>query len=185
MSDESGGVSGLAGRYALALLDLAESQSSLDQVAGDLQGLKQLINESDDMRTFLRSPLYGRQAQTKAMAAVLEKTEVSDLTRRFVSVVAQNRRLFALSDMIDAYLSELARRRGEVTARVTSAIALSDAQLSDLETALQKIAGGKVQLKTAVDPALLGGLVVRIGSRMFDASLKTKLFKLQQTMKGA
>jgi F-type H+-transporting ATPase subunit delta len=118
------------------------------------------------------------------LEAVLAKGEFSDLTRRFVSVVAANRRLFALPEMIEAYLVELSRRRGEVTAEVTAAQELTKAQRDALSEQLRKAVGNKVDLDLQVDPALIGGLVVRVGSRMIDASLKSKLQRLQIAMKG-
>ncbi len=180
-----GSVSGVAGRYALALLELAEEKAALDPVAEDLRGLRSMITESEDLRRLLRSPVFGRAQQEGAMTAIMEKAGAGDLTKKFVLVVARNRRLFALKGMIDAYLVELARRRGEVTARVTSARPLSDGQSKALTDALRRAVGSKVTVETAVDADLLGGLVVRVGSRMVDASLKTKLMKLQQAMKGA
>lgn len=184
MAGETTSESGLAGRYASALFELADGAKQLDDVAGELRGLKDLIKESGDLTTLIRSPLYDRDQQGKAMAAVLDKAGVSDLTRRFVMVVAANRRLFALPAMIDAYLSELARRRGEVTAHVTAARTLSKEQQEALGEALKKVVGGKVDVDLKVDPALIGGLVVRVGSRMIDSSLRTKLDKLQFAMKG-
>ncbi|MEO1190872.1 MAG: F0F1 ATP synthase subunit delta [Pseudomonadota bacterium] len=178
-------VSGVAGRYALALLELADEQKALDAVAEDLRGLRGLMAESDDLVSLLRSPLFSREQQEKALAAIMDKAGIGDLTRKFVLVVARNRRLFALADMIGAYLSELARRRGEVTAHVVSAQPLSDGQVETLTESLRGSVGKNVKVETAVDADLLGGLVVRVGSRMVDASLKTKLMKLQQAMKGA
>jgi F-type H+-transporting ATPase subunit delta len=177
-------VGGLAGRYASALFDLAENAKQLDAVAGELRGLRQVIADSEDLRRLIRSPIYDREQQGAAMAAILDKAGVGDLTRRFVLVVAQNRRLFALPQMIDAYLAELAHRRGEVTAVVTAARALTKEQQSALTERLRKVVGAKVQVDLKVDPALLGGLVVRVGSRMIDSSLRSKLEKLQYAMKG-
>ncbi len=185
MAGEDTGLSGLAGRYALALLELGDEKKELDAVAEDLRALKALIAESDDLRRMITSPLYSRDQQGKAMAAILEKAGMGDLTRRFVLIVAQNRRLFALPQMIDAYLAELARRRGEITAQVTSARKLSDAQQKALAEALRKAVGGKVQMQLKVDQSLIGGLIVKVGSRMIDSSLRSKLQRLQLTMKGA
>ena len=184
MAGETTSESGLAGRYASALFELADGAKQLDAVAEELRGLKQLIDDSEDLRTLIRSPLYDRDQQGKAMAALLDKAGASDLTRRFVLVVASNRRLFALPAMIDAYLRELARRRGEVTAQVTAARALTPDQETALGAALKNIVGGKVEVDLKVDPSLIGGLVVRVGSRMIDNSLRTKLEKLQFAMKG-
>ena len=185
MAVEDTSLSGLAGRYALALLDLADDKKELDSVAQDLRGLRDIIAESEDLRRLIRSPLFTRQQQGQAMAAVLDKAGIGELTRRFVLLVAQNRRLFALTRMIDAYLAELARRRGEVTARVTSARALTDGQHRALTAALRKEVGAKVKIDVEVDPGLIGGLVVRVGSRMIDNSLRNKLQRLQLAMKGA
>ena len=184
MAGEDTGLSGLAGRYALALLELADDKKALDQVADDLRGLKALIADSEDLRRLIRSPLYSRDQQRAAMAAILEKAGIGDLTRRFVLVVAENRRLFALPQMIDAYLAELARRRGEVTAQVTSAAELSDEQHGALVEALRASVGAKVQVDVTVDRSLIGGLIVKVGSRMVDSSLRSKLQRLQLAMKG-
>lgn len=184
VAGEDRSVSGLAGRYVAALFELADEQKALDQVAGDLTALKALIDESADLQRLMRSPLYGRDQQVKAMDAVLAKAGVSALTRKFVLVVAQNRRLFSLPGMIDGFLAELARRRGEVTAHVTVARPLSDAQRAHLEETLKGSVGGKVRIETKIDESLIGGLIVQVGSRMVDGSLKTKLQKLQNAMKG-
>ena len=164
---------------------MAEEAKQLDAVADDLRGLKSLLEDSDDLRRLVRSPLIDRQVQTAAMMAVLEKAGVGDLTRRFVGVVGRNRRLFAMGAMIDAFLAMLARRRGEETAYVSSAAALSDGQLERLAETLRKAVGSKVRVETEVDPALIGGLVVRVGSRMVDSSVRTKLQRMQLAMKGA
>jgi F-type H+-transporting ATPase subunit delta len=184
LASESTSASGLGGRYAIALYELADDNKQLDKVAEDLTGLRELIRESEQMRTLLRNPLFSREDKAKAMKAICEKAGVCDLTSRFVQVVARNARLFALPDMIDAYLAELARRRGEVTAHVTAARELSEAQKKALDEALRKAVGAKVKVDLSVDPALLGGLVVKVGSRMIDNSLRNKLQRLQFAMKG-
>jgi F-type H+-transporting ATPase subunit delta len=184
LAGEDTSTGGLAGRYATALFELADAGKQLDVVADDLTGLKAAIDGSDDLRALIRSPLYDRDQQAAAMGAVLEKAGASDLVRRFVQVVAQNRRLFALPRMIDSYLAELARRRGQVTAEVTSARPLDEAQKTALTEALNKALGGKVQVNEKVDPALLGGLVVKVGSRMIDSSIRSKLQRLKFAMKG-
>lgn len=184
MAGEDTSTGSLAGRYARALFELADEGKALDRVAEDLKGLDALLTESEDLQRLVRSPLYGRDQQAKAMEAILERAGVSDLTRRFVLVVANNRRLFALPKMIRAFLAELARRRGEVRAEVTAAAPLNEAQEKALLETLSKAVGGKVQLDLKTDPSLLGGLVVKVGSRMIDTSLKTKLQRLQFAMKG-
>jgi len=178
------GLSGLPGRYALAMLDLADERNQLDPVAEDLRGLKAAIDGSDDLRRLIRSPLYTRDQQSRAMTAILDQAGVGDLTRRFVLLVARNRRLFALDRMIAAYLAELARRRGEVTAQVTSATTLNDEQQLTLLETLRREVGSKVQVEVEVDPSLIGGLIVRVGSRMIDNSIRSKLQRLQLVMKG-
>ena len=177
-------LSGIAGRYALALLDLADEKKQLDEVAADLRGLGEVLEESADLRDVARSPLYSREQQAGVFAAIMDRLGVKELTKRFVGVVAQNRRLFALNSMIKAYLAELARRRGEVRAEVTAARDLSDAQQDSLVEALKAAVGSKVQVDVTVDPSLIGGLIVKVGSRMIDSSLKTKLQRLQLAMKG-
>jgi F-type H+-transporting ATPase subunit delta len=178
------GTAGLAARYAAALFDLADEVKQLDSVAGDLRVIRGLIAESADLRRLVRSPVLTRADQAKAMAAVLEKAGTSDLVRKFVGLVAENRRLFALTDMIEAFLADLARRRGEVTANVTSALPLSDAQTAALTEALRKAIGGKVAIETHTDASLIGGLIVKVGSRMVDSSIKSKLQRLTLVMKG-
>ncbi|WP_119167141.1 F0F1 ATP synthase subunit delta [Algihabitans albus] len=177
-------VGGLAGRYALALYELADQNKQLDAVASDLTSLQSLIAESGDLRSLIRSPVYGRDQQAEAIAAILERAGASDLVRRFVGVVAENGRLFALPRMIQGFIAELRRRRGEVTAKVISARALSETQRNALAETLQKKIGGKVEIDTQIDPSLLGGLIVQVGSRMVDGSLKSKLERLKFAMKG-
>jgi F-type H+-transporting ATPase subunit delta len=184
LAGENTSVGGLAGRYASALFELAENAKQLDAVAGELRDLMQVIADSEDLRRLIRSPIYDRAQQGAAMAAILDKAGVGDLTRRFVLVVTGNRRLFALPQMIGAYLAELAHRRGEVSAVVTAARVLTEEQQSALSERLRKVFGAKVQVDLKVDPELLGGLVVRVGSRMIDSSLRSKLEKLQYAMKG-
>ena len=175
---------GLAGRYATALFDLAEADKQLDRVSGDLGQLGRMIEESSDLTRLIRSPVISRQDQGRAMAAVLEKAKMSGLTRNFVGTVAKNRRLFALPAMIAAYQALLAQRRGEATAEVVSAKALTKKQLDRIGDALKKAIGTKVALKAKVDDGLLGGLVIKVGSRMIDSSLGTKLQQLAFSMKG-
>lgn len=185
MASTGTGVSELAQRYSTALFELADENKALDQVAGDLSTLKEILAESADLRRMARSPILARDAQGQAMDAVMEKAGIGELTRRFVGLVAKNRRLFALPAMIDAFLEELHRRRGEATADVIAARPLSGAQLEAVTDALRRSAGGKVAVNVTVDPSLLGGIVVRYGSRMIDSSVRTKLNKLQIAMKAS
>ncbi len=184
MAAEAKGVSGLADRYAAALFDLADERKALDAVAGDLQGLRAMLRDSGDLRRLIRSPVLTREEQGKAIAALAEKAGIATLTRNFLGLLAQNRRLFALPEMIESYLHRLAEKRGEVTAHVVSAQDLSPAQREAVNEQLRKAVGRKVAVDIEVDPSLLGGLVVKVGSRMVDASLKSKLHRLQLAMKG-
>jgi F-type H+-transporting ATPase subunit delta len=185
VASEGTGVSGLADRYAAALFDLADERKALDQVADDLRQLRALLGESDDLRRLVRSPILSRREQAKAIAAVAQRAGLSPLTCNFLGLVAQNRRLFAAPGMITAFLARLASRRGEVTAEVVSAQELTPVQLGAVNDQLKKAMGSKVAVEVRVDPGLLGGLVVKIGSRMVDASLRSKLHRLQLAMKGA
>lgn len=185
MASEGTGVSELAERYSKALFELADENKALDQVAGDLATLKQLLAESEDLRRLVRSPILGRADQGRAMAALMEHAGLSDLTRRFVGLVAANRRLFALQAMIDRFLAELARRRGEETAFITAAAPLTPAQVEAVTETVRGVAGSKVAVDVTVDPELIGGMIVRFGSRLIDASVRTKLNKLQLAMKAS
>jgi F-type H+-transporting ATPase subunit delta len=177
-------VSGIAGRYATALFELARDRNRLDAVAADLASLAAALDESEDLRRLVRSPMFGREEQGRAMAAVLEGLGVGNPVAGFVGVVAQNRRLFALRDMVRGFNALLAEHRGEVVARVTAARPLTDEQLAAIRAELGAAMRTDVSLETAVDPAILGGLVVRIGSRMIDSSIRTKLQNLKFAMKG-
>jgi len=181
---DSSGAAGLAGRYATALFELAEYDKKLDDVASDLQQLGAMIDDSEDFARLIKSPVVSRDDQVKAMDAIADAAAFSDLTKNFVGVVAENRRLFALPSMIKAYQAQLAASRGEATAEVVSAAALTADQLKAVEDALKKAIGTKVQVEQRVDESLLGGLVVKVGSRMIDSSLKTKLQKMRLAMKG-
>ena len=177
-------VSIIANRYATALFELADDQSRLDEVAADLTRLVSSIDVSQDLQRLVRSPILNRKDQGKAMTSVLEAMEVGELTKNFVGLIAQNRRLFALTDMVKGFLDELARRRGEATAEVTAARSLSESQVAALQESLQRSLGGKVSISHEVDPTLIGGMVVKVGSRMVDTSLRTQLNKIQIAMKG-
>jgi F-type H+-transporting ATPase subunit delta len=173
----------MAGRYATALFELALEAGQLDQVDGELQGIKALLGESADLQRLVRSPVFSATEQAGAIGAVLKKAGVSVLTANFFAVIARNGRLFATEDMIAAFRATLANHRGEVTASVTSATALDDQQISQLKSALKAEVGKDVKIETSVEPALLAGLVVKIGSKMIDSSLRTKLNGLKTVMK--
>jgi F-type H+-transporting ATPase subunit delta len=174
----------LAGRYAVALFELAEEQDALDVVAGDLHGLREMLADSADLTRLIRSPVLSRDEQARALAAIGERAGFAPLTRQFLGVLAHKRRLFALPDVIEAYDAMLAEHRGEVGAEVVSAVPLSPEQLDSVRQQLATAVGQAVKLSTAVDPSLLGGLIVRVGSRMLDASIRTKLHQLELVLKG-
>ncbi len=182
MPAETTGV--IAERYATALYELAEKQKALDAVAGDLQSLRAMIKESADLQRLLRSPVLTRAAQGKAVDALAKAAKFHALTTNFLGLAAKNRRLFALSGVIAAYLARLAAGRGELSAQVVSAAALSQPQAEALAATLKAAFGRTVAVEASVDPSLLGGMVVNVGSRMVDSSLKTKLQHLKLAMKG-
>ena len=185
MASEATGVSGLAERYAAALFDLADERHELDAVAGDLRALRAMLQDSPDLARMVRSPVLSRAEQGQAIAVVAERAELSQLTRDFLAVVARNRRLFAAPGMIESYLGKLAERRGEVTAEVTAAQPLSEAQNAALTDQLRRAVGGRVAIDFRVDPSLIGGMIVKIGSRMVDGSLKSKLQRLRLALRAA
>lgn len=184
MSSETNGATGLTGRYALALIELAETAGSLDKIAEDLTSMRSMIQESADLGRVINSPVYSREEQAKAITAISAKAGMDALTTNFVGMVAQNRRLPELVGMIKAFLDELSRRRGEAKAQVTSAKKLTVGQLKAVTDVLKQAMGTKVSLEAHVDESLLGGMIIKVGSRMIDSSLKTKLQQLHLSMKG-
>lgn len=180
-----GGLSEIYDRYATALFELADEGKCLDAVAGDLRALQKQYDESEDLQRLVNSPVIDREDQLRAVEAIADRMQVHDLTKKFVRLLASKRRLFAFDGIMKSFLAELARRRGEVSAEVTSARNLSQEQTTAIEAALRAAVGSKVSVNHQVDPDLIGGLVVRVGSRMVDSSLRTKLQKLSYAMKGA
>ena len=181
----SSSLAGFTGRYANALFELADETGRVDAVAKDLSALSELMKSSDDLSRLVSSPAISRDNQSKAMTAVLQKAGADDLVQKFVGVVAGNGRLFALPAIIDRFMADLAARRGEVSAEVVSAVSLDGKLEKEVKAAVAKVAGSdKISLSMRVDPSLIGGLVVRVGSRMIDTSIKTKLKRLEMTMKG-
>jgi F-type H+-transporting ATPase subunit delta len=174
----------MAGRYAAALLDLAKEERQLPQVEADLKAFQSMLDASADLRRLVRSPVISAENQAKALDAILAKAKFSNLTANFFRLIARNRRLFAVADMIRDFGALLARERGEVSADVASAHPLTPDQLAALKDALRVQIGKDVLVNTRVDPALLGGLVVKVGSKMIDSSLRTKLNNLKVAMKG-
>lgn len=184
MSSETTGATGLAGRYATALFDLAKEQGALDAVAADLDALGGMVADSADLRRLVRSPVITRADQGAAMAALLERGRACEIACQFIGVLAANRRLFALPAIIEEFQAFMSIHKGEVTAKVTTARPLGDDERAELERALKPSTGGSVTLKTEVDPSLIGGMVVRLGSNMVDSSLKTKLQNMRLAMRG-
>jgi F-type H+-transporting ATPase subunit delta len=174
----------LAQRYAAALFELADTKHQLDAVAADLGSLAKMVADSADFRRLINSPVLSRTDQGRAVAALAEKAGLNTLTAKFLGLLAKNRRLFALPAIIGAFRKILATRRGEMTAEVWSARPLSAEQQAALADAIKRAHGAKVSMEVRQDPALLGGLVVKVGSRMIDSSIRTKLQKLQLAMKG-
>ena len=173
----------VAGRYASALFELAKDDGKLAEVEKDVIAFQQLIDASEDLRRMVRSPVISSDEQAKAIAAIAQSSGIGSLTSNFLNVLARNRRLFTMMDTLKAFRGILARHRGEVTADVTSAFPLNDAQMTQLKDTLRIEVGKDVQIDTKVDPALLGGLIVKVGSRMIDSSLRTKLDNLKTRMK--
>jgi F-type H+-transporting ATPase subunit delta len=175
---------GLAGRYANALFELAQEQKAVDGVSADLASLRKALDTSPDLTRLVRSPVFSAADQAKALKAVLEKMGTGALTTKFVLLLAEKRRLFVLIHAIAAYEHLVAKARGETEAEVTAARALSSSEITDLKSALKAKLGKEPRLHTKIDPSLLGGLVVKVGSRMIDSSLRTKLDGLRAAMKG-
>jgi F-type H+-transporting ATPase subunit delta len=182
-SQEQSPVSGVAERYATALFELASEAKSVDAVAKDLDAFSAMIAESDDLRRLIGSPAFSTQDQVSAVTALTAKAGISGVAANFIGFVASKRRLFALPGMIRAFRAKVAEAKGVVSAEVTLAEQPSAAQLKDIAATLKDVAGKDVDVSVKVDPAIIGGLVVKMGSRMVDASLKTKLNSIRLAMK--
>ena len=186
MAGEDTTVTGMAGRYARALFELALEAKSVDAVKSDLDGFEAMVAESADLHRLVRSPVFGAEEQGKALAAVLAKVGIGGLAANFLKLIAANRRLFAVRDMIRDYRKLVSKWKGEVTAEVTAAEKLTDGHVEALKSALKSITGEKaVDLNIKIDPAIIGGLTVKLGSRMVDSSLRTKLSAIKHAMKEA
>ena len=186
MAGEDSTVSGVAGRYARALFELALDAKSVDAVKTDIEKFAAMMADSADLMRLVRSPVFGAEERSKALAAVLAKAGIGGLASNFLMFVTANRRLFAIGDMIRDFRKLVARWKGEVTAEVIAAEKLSDAHLEEIKSALKSITGEKsVDLHVKIDPAIIGGLTVKLGSRMVDSSLRTKLNAIKHAMKEA
>ena len=185
MAAEDPSVSGVSGRYATALFELARDEKSIDAVKADLDRFDAMLADSADLQRLVRSPVFSADAQAKALAAVLEKAAITGIAANFLRVLTVNRRLFAVRQVIRAFRALVAKFKGEATADVTVAENLSDKNLDALKTALKSVTGKDVALNVNVDPSIIGGLVVKLGSRMVDSSLRTKLNSIKHAMKEA
>ena len=183
MTAQTQSVTGMPGRYATALFELAGETNAVDQVESDFDGFDRMLDASPELWRLVRSPVYSADEQVRALGAVLEAAGASTLTSNFLKLTARNRRLFAIRDMIGAFRKLVAVARGEIAAEVTSAHELSPGQVQALKAEL-KAEARDVKLTQRVDPAILGGLIVKVGSRMIDNSLRTKLQLLKAAMKG-
>ena len=179
-------ISGMAGRYATALFELALENKAVDAVKKDLDQFDALIADSADLNRLVRSPVFDADEQLKALSAILAKAGIAGIAANFLRVITTNRRLFAVRDMIRGYRALVARHKGEVTAHVTVAEKFSDTHLDALKSALKTVTSGKdIDLDVKIDPAIIGGLIVKVGSRMVDSSLRTKLNSIKLAMKEA
>ena len=185
MAAEDPSVSGVSGRYATALFELARDEKSIDPVKADLDRFEAMLTDSADLKRLVRSPVFSADSQSKALAAVFDRAGISGTAANFLKVLTANRRLFAVSDVIRAFRALVARFKGEATADVTVAEPLSDRNLDVLKTALKSVTGKDVALNVNVDPSIIGGLVVKLASRMVDSSLRTKLNSIKHAMKEA
>ena len=176
---------GLAQRYALALLELAKEKKAVDAIAGDLDRLQDLVAEDAGFRAFIRDPRLDAASQQRGAFAILDRAGIGGEVRNLVGVLIANRRLAALPDVIAAFGGLLAEQRGQQTAEVITAHPLTEVQRAQLTARLTEAGYSNVKLVERVDPSLLGGLVVRLGSRLYDSSIKSKLQRLQYAMKGA
>ncbi len=186
MAGEEPFISGMAGRYASALFELALEAKAVDTVKQDLEQFDALIASSADLNRLVRSPVFGTDERLKALQAILDKAGIKGLTANFLRVITTNRRLFAVRGMIRGFRSLVAKHKGEVVAQVTVAEALNDKNIDALKSALKSVTGGKdIDLEVKVEPAIIGGLIVKVGSRMVDSSLRTKLNAIKFAMKEA
>jgi F-type H+-transporting ATPase subunit delta len=185
VAGENPTVSGVAGRYATALFELARDERTVDVVKSDLDRFDAMVAQSTDLTRLVRSPVFAAEEQLKALSAILDAAQLSGTAAKFLKVLAVNRRLFVVRDVIKTFGVLVAAFKGEATADVTVAEPLSDKNLDALKTALKSVTGRDVSLNVRIDPAIIGGLVVKVGSRMVDSSLRTKLNSIKNAMKEA
>jgi F-type H+-transporting ATPase subunit delta len=183
VAGENPTVSGVAGRYATALFELALETNAIDTVRADLAKFQGLLDQSADLKRLVRSPVFTADVQEKALDAVLKSAGIGGTAANFMRLVVRKRRLFAISDIIRDFNLLAASHKGEVNAQVTVAEPLSTARLAEVKAALAEVTGKDVVVDIKVDPSIIGGLVVKLGSRMIDTSLRTKLHALKNAMK--
>ena len=183
MASEEHTVSGVAGRYATALFELGLEEKALEQIETDLGRFGEALDASDDLQRLVKSPMFSTEEQGRALGAILDELKIEGLTKNFLLLVSKNRRLFATPDMIRAYRAMLAEHLGEMSATVTAASKLTNTQVTALKQALKAGLGKDVMLDQLVDPSLIGGLMIKVGSRMIDTSIRTKLNSLKHAMK--
>ena len=183
MTASSSLTSSAAGRYATALFELAKDEGSLEATETDLKALEAALEESADLRHLIQSPIHSRDQQARALGAVAEKMGLGTLTKNVLGLMASKRRIFALPKLIEIFAALMAEHRGEVTADVTSAKALTDAQTEKLVAELKSSVGRDVNLNVTVDESIIGGLIVKVGSKMIDTSIRSQLASLQNVMK--
>jgi F-type H+-transporting ATPase subunit delta len=183
VAGEEHNVSGVASRYATALFELALEEKALERVENDLTRFNEALDAVEDLRRLVKSPMFSADEQGRALAAVLDEMKIEGLTKNFLLLVSKNRRLFAAPDMIRAFRAMLAEHRGEMSATVTAASKLTEAQVTALKQALKAALGKDLMLDQQVDASLIGGLMVKVGSRMIDTSIRTKLSSLRHAMK--
>jgi len=175
----------MAGRYATALFDLAREGNAIDAVKADLDRFAALLTESPDLVRLVRSPVFSADEQLQALSMVLDRAGIGGLAAKFLKLVTANRRLFAVGDMIKAFRDQVADYKGEASAEVIVAERLKDEHVTALKSALHAVSGKDVELNIKIDPAIIGGIVVKLGSRMVDSSLRTKLNAIRHAMKEA
>ncbi len=183
MSETAGISTGIAQRYATAVFDIAKEGKAIKALESDVAALEAAMNESDDLRTLLTSPLYSRDEQSAAILAIAKKMELSDTTSNVLALLASKRRLFVMPQLLAVLQDMLAEERGEVTAEVTTAKKLTKAQADKLAKTLKTQVGKSITIKETVDESIIGGLIVKVGSKMIDTSIASKLNALQNTMK--
>jgi len=175
----------MAGRYATALFDLARETNAIDAVKADLERFDALVAQNPDLTRLVRSPVFSAAEKLQALSAVLDRVEIGGISANFLKLVTTNRRLFAVRDMVKAFRELVADYKGETTAEVTVAERLKDDHVAALRSTLKAVSGKDVDLDIKIDPAIIGGLVIKLGSRMVDTSLRTKLNAIRHAMKEA